>query len=294
MKSISGLLSCSHAGLSTIPGFASFLICILLNVHPFGIYAMIAVGTAIVPCASAEEAIASATQQMPQETPAEAADRMTHRFTAAPERLSVRAPEGDVPLGSPININVVFAPGKVAQLDVLQSGPHGAVSHSHGTYKIISEDEQTKTLEIVPMQLGSVDLFIGAVYSDNAIAEKTIHLNVVPSAKGLKKFSLAGGSNVAPLVLEDEEKDRQLWLQPVLTYEQVKFPIQLDDSTQIKLTVEQNESDPVIRVDPNGMVHALREGAAVIVGDFDGAIDRLKITVYSKEDAPVEYRRVTQ
>jgi hypothetical protein len=78
----------------------------------------------------------------------------------------------------------------------------------------------------------------------------------------------------------------------MVTYEGVKFPIYLDDSSQIKLSVEQDEGNPVISVDKIGMVHALREGRAVLVGDFDGVIDRIQVTVYSKEDAPEGYRTV--
>ncbi len=236
---------------------------------------------------------------IPKETPEEAAERMRHRATQANERISVSAPAGDVPLGNPVDIDVTFAPGQIADMHVAQFKPHGkvrgAIDWSQDVFKIVREEGQTKTLEVVPMQLGSINLYIGAVYADNASAQQTIKLNVIPSSRGLKKFSLNGWSDakgwgVAPMVLEDQERDRQLWLDPVVTYKDVKFPILLDDSTQIKLSVEQDEDDPVIRVDPNGLVHALREGKAVIVGDFDGAIARLTITVYSKENYP--YQRV--
>jgi hypothetical protein len=239
---------------------------------------------------------------IPKETPEEAAERMSHRASLANERISVSAPEGDVPLGSPVDIDVKFAPGQIADMHVAQFKPHGKVrggiDWSQDAFKIVREEGQTKTIEVVPMQLGSINLEIGAAYADNALAQQTIKLNVVPSSKGLKKFCLDRWSNAkgwgfAALVLGDEEKDRQLWLQPVLTYKDVKFPILLDDSTQIKLSVEQDEDDPVLRVDPNGLVHGLREGRAVIVGDFDGAIDRVQVTVYSKEDAPAGYEVIT-
>jgi hypothetical protein len=93
-------------------------------------------------------------------------------------------------------------------------------------------------------------------------------------------------------VLEDEEKDRQRTLIPMVSYEGVNFPIYQEDSSQIKLSVEQEDGNPVIRVDKNGTVHALREGKAVLVGDFGGVIDRIQVTVYSKEDAPVGYSTV--
>jgi hypothetical protein len=66
------------------------------------------------------------------------------------------------------------------------------------------------------------------------------------------------------LVLENEEKDRQQILRPMVTYEGVKFPIYLEDSSQIQLSVEQDEGNPVVRVEKNGTVHALREGKGVI------------------------------
>jgi hypothetical protein len=66
----------------------------------------------------------------------------------------------------------------------------------------------------------------------------------------------------------------------------------LDDLSQIKFSAEQDEDNPVIRVDGNGTVHALREGKAVLVGGFDGVVDRIQVTVYSKEDTPVGYRTV--
>lgn len=57
-------------------------------------------------------------------------------------------------------------------------------------------------------------------------------------------------------VLEDEEKDCQRLLRPMVTYEGVKFRIYLDDSSLIKLSVVQDEESPVVSVDENGTVHA--------------------------------------
>lgn len=223
---------------------------------------------------------------------------MSHRASRANERISVTAPEGDVPLGSPLDIDVTFAPVEIALLDVMQFKTNGTmrgvIPESHGAFKILREEGQTKTFEIVPLQLGSVNLRIVAVYADNAFAQQTIKLNVVPSSKGLKKFSLDGWSNANGwgadvIVMGDEEQERQLWLRPVVTYKDVKFRILLDDLTTTKLSVEQDEDDPVLQVDPNGLVDALREGKAVIVGNFAGVIDRVRITVYSEDDAPAGY-----
>jgi hypothetical protein len=48
--------------------------------------------------------------------------------------------------------------------------------------------------------------------------------------------------------------------------------------------VEQDESVPIVRVEENGTVHPLREGRAVVGGEFDSVIDRIQVTVYSKDE----------
>jgi len=168
----------------------------------------------------------------------------------------------------------------------------GPESQGSGTAKIIEEDGDTRTIEIVPVQLGPVDVEISAVYSDNAFVSQTVHLNVVPSGKGLRKFSLDRGTHYMTLVLEDAQKDHQHVLRPMVTYESVEAPIYLNDASQIKLSAEQDESNPVINVDKSGTVHALREGSAVLVGDFGGIMDRIEVIVYGKEDAPSGFRTV--
>jgi hypothetical protein len=235
-----------------------------------------------------------ATQQPLEETSEELAARMEQPLTLAPERMSVKVPEGDIPLGNPIHLKLTFAPGKVVSgtLSVMQSSKSGSQSQGSGPANIVQEDGLTKTVEITPVQIGPIDVEISVVYSDNALVRQTVQLNVIPSAKGLKNFTLDQGTHFMALVLEDEERDRQQQLMPMVTYEGVKFPIYLEGSSQVKLSVEQDEGNPVIRVDENGTVYALREGTAVLAGDFDGVIDRIRVAVYSKEDAPVGYRTV--
>jgi hypothetical protein len=127
---------------------------------------------------------------------------------------------------------------------------------------------------------------IQTVYSDNAVVQQTVHLNVVPTAAGLKKFVLNHGFPAMVMVLDGEETDRHKWLFPMVTYDGIKFPIYLDDSSQVKLSVEQDEGDPVISVDKNGTVQALQEGKAVLIGEFAGMTDKVQVTVETKENEP--------
>jgi hypothetical protein len=43
---------------------------------------------------------------------------------------------------------------------------------------------------------------------------------------------------------------------------------------------------PVISVDKEGLVRALRERTAVLIGSFDGAIDKIQVRISTKENAP--------
>ena len=93
--------------------------------------------------------------------------------------------------------------------------------------------------------------------------------------------------------MEDDAKNRQVQLRPEIKY-RGQDPILGEDCQTIKLTVKQtgDEGSPIIQVDENGTIHALREGTAYVVGDFDGVEDDVKVTVYSKDNAPPGYRIV--
>jgi hypothetical protein len=72
----------------------------------------------------------------------------------------------------------------------------------------------------------------------------------------------------------------------MVTYEGVKFLIDPNDSSQIKRSVEQGEGNPVIRVDENGMIHAIHEGTTVLIGEFAGMTDKILVAVKSKKAEP--------
>ncbi len=255
----------SDVNVTAFPGVAACIVVILLTASAYACASDAAGATrfAVASEAMAGGVDASAAQAVPPpqtifgETAEEREEQLSHPQTYAPQRLSVQAPQGDVPLGNPLVLPLSFAKGRLVDMYVKQFDKNGIIEQeSNLPVKIVQDDGLKKNIEIVPAQLGTVTVEVGAIYLDNAWAIQTIHLNVVPSAKGLKKFSLQGPG---ALVMEDEEKDRQFWLHPVVSYEDVPNQIDLNESTQIKLSVEPDEGDPVIRVDNNGMVHALRE-----------------------------------
>jgi hypothetical protein len=240
---------------------------------------------------SAEPETNEAVSNTIQESPEERRERMNLPFKFAPERLSVKAPEGEVPLGNPVEITLTLAPGQLAGIFTVQRRLAGPVYHGSGQAKIVRDEGNAKTIEIIPAQLGSIDLDVTATYSDNAVATQTIHLNVVPSAKGLKKFFIDGGTTVMSIAVEDTKEGGQTRLNPSVTYGGLEDLIHIGTCEQIKISVEQpgDEGDPIVDVDKNCIVHAHREGKAYVVGDFDGVKDRVLVTVYSKEDSPYSW-----
>jgi hypothetical protein len=195
-----------------------------------------------------------------------------------------------------VRIALRVAGPSVADIAVDQTGASGslrnvsdAVPVGCGRAKILSQDAGSATVEVTPLALGSITLRVSVLFADGGLAARDFHLNVVPSAQGLAQFDLNKGFKVLALVLDDREQDRQAYLSPVVQYRRLRDPIYLDGSGELHLTVDQAEDDPVIEVDPNGLVHGLRPGTAIISGDLDGVRDSIAVTVYSQEDAPPGY-----
>lgn len=230
-----------------------------------------------------------------QETRSDVLERMKHPVSFRPDRLFIKAKEESVALGSPTDVTISVASGRIVGLSGVQSTRRGIVPNTAGPLKIVSESGNEKTVEVVPRQLGTVDLEVEAIYADNTIAKQTVQLRVVPSSKDLERFLLDRPfhHSAIAIVMEDDAKNRQVQLLPEIKYRGQDL-ILGEDCQTIKLTVKQtgDEGSPIIQVDENGTIHALREGTAYVVGDFDGVEDDVKVTVYSKDNAPPGYRVV--
>lgn len=195
-----------------------------------------------------------------------------------------------------MRIPLQLAGPSVVDITVDQIGPSGnlrnqsnGVPIGSGRAKILSREDGATTIEVTPLALGSLTLRVSVLFADGGLATRDLQLNVVPSAQGLASFDLNKGFKVLALVLDDREQDRQAYLFPEVQFKRLRDPVYLDDCDQLHLAVDQPEDDPVIQVDPTGLVHALRPGTAVITGNFDGVRDSIKVTVYSQEDAPPGY-----
>jgi len=200
-------------------------------------------------------------------------------------------------LAQPERVGLEIQAGVVGLITVLQYNNEGwyankskGVDVGGGEAKIVEDRGMEKTIEIVPLQLGNITFVIDIDFTDGGSAQKSFTVRVVPSSRGVTKFRLNIGFHRMFLILEDREEDRQTVLSPEVKYSFLDNPIRLTNLTEMKFSVEQPEFEPIVRVDADGWVHALRPGKAVLVGDFDGVIDKIPVTVYTKEDVPQDYR----
>ena len=221
------------------------------------------------------------------------------RFVA-PDRITAIKPESSAGLGQPLRIALRFNGPPVRQVFVTQSDARTGVELSNfsgsrrvgsGPAPLLSQASGQAEIEITPVQAGPVRLKISVLFADGGLSSQTITLQVAPSARGLNQFSLNRGSHPIALVLENRDEDREAALHPVVEYDSLEYPVYLDGTGSIQLTVDQPQDDPVIRVSPTGLAHALRPGKALITGDFDGVRDSVEVEVYTKADAPAGYRR---
>jgi hypothetical protein len=223
----------------------------------------------------------------------------TPRFFDAGDRMTAVIPDHPVELGQPVRISLKFTDPNVIGIGEVQTeGDHtfsnirSGSAVGSGAAKIVYDTGLTKTMEVIPLATGKLKLGIMSSFADGGFAAQNYTLEVAPSAKGLKHFFLNHGSPVLAIVLEDKPQDRQKWLAPEVAYQQLEYPIYLENSNQIRFTALQPTATPVILLDANGMVHGLRPGKATIIGDFDGVEDKVVVTVYTKESAPLGYRSV--
>ena len=221
------------------------------------------------------------------------------RFIAT-GRLAVLAPQQPLGLGQPALVPLKLSGPRIAAINVVEFDP---VTHREfrnqrvpsgstgGATWSLKQDAGQTAVEVIPLESGRVGFRFQAVFVDGGFAQQEIQLQVALAQRNLRRFDLNKGFHSMALVLEDRDQDREAFLSPVVEYDTLEWPIYLDNSQQLNLTVDQPEDDPVVQVDANGLVHALRPGSALITGDFDGLKDTVEVDVYTKDNAPEGYRR---
>jgi pimeloyl-ACP methyl ester carboxylesterase len=218
----------------------------------------------------------------PGESAEDAADRAVHPLQVGTRQAQLLAPAGDVPLGNSIRLRLNLSPGKVSTILYREIGEYGGIDTADSAVaKVVEDSGADKTIEVIPLQLGDLTVSVTVVYADNSTAEQSAKLNVVPTATGMTQFAVDQGFHDVDLILDENEAHRTHWLVPTVIYKSVKYPIQLNNSEQLSFTIDQSTNNPVIELDRDGRIKALRVGVATITAQFAGARDQIRVNVES-------------
>lgn len=223
---------------------------------------------------------------------------------AADQRILAATVPSQGELAQPMQISLQLAPGEISRIEVCgvqdarrwtDTGESNWVGgHEIGCGRpadVISEDGTTKTIEFVPLELGLNDVFITVTYADGGQGIKVGQSNILSSAKGLTSFKLSQGASVIALDVGCRSDEKECYEGPSvmpgsLQYVALRAPIYLRDPHKINFHVDQPEDAPVIQVDDDGVVRALRPGEVILVGTFAGVQARLTVKVHTREDRP--------
>jgi hypothetical protein len=198
---------------------------------------------------------------------------------------------GGVEVGQPTRIVVTVGNRPVRSIGVDQAvGDNGISNESttdvklDGEAKIVAQDATTRTIEVTPLAPGTVKVGVYVAYEDGDVVVQvhTLHVNGV--SKGLTKFYVDMAWTAISVVIGDEE--HREFLQPEVYYSSLKYPIYLKGLEQVRLTIQQSATAPVISVDSDGIVHGLRPGKATVTGSYGGLTNSVEVIVYTKENDP--------
>lgn len=216
-------------------------------------------------------------------------------FSIGQQPLSRRAtdcvradlPERPVELAQPLRIPLKLSGPRVTAIYVTEADATGILENrqghtriGNGPAKVVAQDGTSKTIEIIPLQVGNLHLETTVEFSDGAEEIESYTIKVVPTSTGLKKFTLHQGLSVLMLNSGAKSQTKTRFLEPEAYYDNLDYPIQLPPNlSAVQISVKQSEEDPVISIDGEGKIHALRKGRATITGHFGGMADRVAAIV---------------
>jgi hypothetical protein len=203
------------------------------------------------------------------------------------DRVQASLPSRPVELAQPLRIPLKIRGPGVKKIFVTEEDRNKILTNSQGNSpigngpaKVVAEDNAGKTIEITPLQVGDLYLEVTVEFSDGAEEIETYTIKVEPASTGLKKFTLNQGLSVLSLNHAKGSEMNERFLEPEAYYEDLDYPIWLPHSlSAIQITVDQPGGNPVIRIDGDGNIHALRTGKATITGKFGGMTDRVVAVV---------------
>ncbi|HWY14540.1 MAG TPA: alpha/beta fold hydrolase [Rhizomicrobium sp.] len=188
------------------------------------------------------------------------------------DRLAVRGPTR-VTLGRPFEVTIrVPRSGLRPQIAVYQVGETGRVKPEEVTATGANGELH---IRIAPKLLGPVSFGVRAVFADGGVSVRTLHAFVAPPAAPPLLFR---ANDLPVLVLTRDADTATAMPHPAVLY---AAPIGwLDLNARfVTWTLVPQPGAPTIRVDPNGLIHALAPGDASAEAHFGSATADLRVIV---------------
>ncbi|HLY05015.1 MAG TPA: alpha/beta fold hydrolase [Rhizomicrobium sp.] len=182
----------------------------------------------------------------------------THATLGVPFEASLRLPAAAAALKSV----------SVYQQGQMGHAPSEAVAASAGTNGVVH-------LRVKPKLLGPVRFAVRAEFADGAVALRTLKVSIVPPSARPLAFR---ANDLPVLVLTLDSNTASAMPHPSTDYAAPVGSIDLPARFVRWQSVPQ-EGAPVVRVESNGVIHALRAGQAHVVAHFGSSTATLRILV---------------
>lgn len=202
-----------------------------------------------------------------------AATPMLPRAFKPVDRIVVTSP-ATAELGKPFEVAVrLLAPNMVPQLSVYQRGEEGRtrLEPVAGTRRV----GNTIYASVIPKQLGPVRLSVSASFADGGVSGHAVNIFVAPP----KAPPLSFQANELPTaVINLNARNTTFMPHPQALYADPVGEVYLNTRFVTYQLVPQAQQ-AVIRVDANGIIHALAPGEATVEAHYGSVSDRLNVIV---------------
>lgn len=200
------------------------------------------------------------------------AAQATPRMLKPVDRLAVRGP-ARVTLGQPFEAMIRVPPSFLRpSLSVYQLGEMGRVKPEDVAATGANGDVH---IHITPKLPGPVSFGVRAVFGDGGVSVRTLHAFVAPPAVPPLSFR----ANDLPVLVLTRDSDSAT----TMPHPSARYPAPVGwldlNARFVTWTLVPQPGAPAIRIDPNGLIHALAPGDASVEAQFGSVAARLHVIV---------------
>jgi hypothetical protein len=197
------------------------------------------------------------------------------------DRLALSMPTG-LELGTPFDLAVNTGSGDLPEIHVVQTDKNfSRTGSSREVPAAISRVEgPTVYLSVTPEFFGNTEFQVAAAYRDGGVAFKDFTTTVnLPSQPPTQFHADEFSDSGIRIDLDDNSSVR---LQPWAIYPKIPGQVHLD-TRYVSYSIAPAAGPPIVRLDPNGVVHGLRPGTATIIARFGALSDHVQVEVEAEQ-----------